>query len=79
MIIQTEYELTSIHEYERKTRTWDYKFCFLPHRCFETGKLLWLEYAYRGYKTRRYDAQIIDNYMWMCSEEFIILRLMDKV
>jgi len=77
--IHAEIELTSLHEYERSSRTWQLSFCFLPHKCMETNKRLWLEYAYRGYKTKRYDFQFIDTYKWMSKEEFIVLRLMDKV
>ena len=77
--IHAEYELITEQEYERKTRTWSYKFCWLPQKCMETNKLLWLTGAYRGYKTRRYDMDMVDSYKWMCREEFLILRLMDKV
>lgn len=77
--IYAEYELVSIKEWERKNRTWQYSFCFLPHKCMETNKWIWLTGAYRGYKTRRYDWQFVTNYKWMCKEEFVILRLMDKV
>lgn len=76
----TGYRELSLQEYERKTRTWELKFCFLPRKCFETDKLLWLQYAYRGYKTRRIEDNVfLNNYKWMCKEEFVILRLMDKV
>ena len=78
--IHAEYKLVSMKEYERKTRDWEYKFCFLPYKCLETGKLLWLQYAYRGRKYRRYDIEhVLLTDKWMCKEEFIILRLMDKV
>jgi len=77
--IYTEWEIVPMQEYERKSRTWQLSFCLLPHKCLETNKLLWLQYAYRGHKPKRYDTQIIDNYKWMCKEEFIVLRLMDKV
>lgn len=80
-MVQTDgYQEVSREEYERKTRDWELKFCFLPYKCLETNKLLWLQYAYRGRKYRRYDTDIVlltDK--WMCKEEFIVLRLMDKV
>lgn len=78
--IHAEYEEVSREEYERKTRDWEYSFCLLPHKCLETGKLLWLQYAYRGRKIRRYDTQhVLLTDKWMCKQEFIVLRLMDKV
>ena len=78
--IHAEYEVVSMKEHERKTRDWAYKFCLLPHTCLETGKLLWLEYAYRGRKYQRYDTQhVLLTDKWMCKEEFIILRLMNKL
>lgn len=74
------YQEVSREEYERKTRDWDLKFCFLPRRCLETGKFLWLQYAYRGRKYRRYDTDfVLLTDKWMSKEEFIVLRLMDKI
>ena len=79
-VFNTEYQEISREEYERKTRDWAYKFCFFPYRCLESGKLLWLRYAYRGRKWRRYDTDFVMlTDKWMCKEEFIKLRLMDKV
>lgn len=74
------YTEISMQEYERKTRDWELKFCFLPYRCLETANLVWLQYAYRGRKWRRYDTDFVMlTDKWMCKEEFIKLRLMDKV
>lgn len=80
VFVEQEYSLISHAEWERKTRDWELKFCFLPRKCLETGKFLWLKYAYRGRKYRRYDTDLVlltDK--WMSKEEFIVLRLMDKV
>ena len=79
MSVGAEYEEISINEYERKTRIWKYKVCILPVKCMETGKWLWLTGAYRGWKNRRYDTQVVTSYLWMCKEEFVKLRLLDKV
>lgn len=74
------YREVSREEYERKTRDWELNFCLFPHRCLETGKWMWLQYAYRGRKFQRYDIQLVQlTDRWMCSEEFVKLRLMDKV
>jgi hypothetical protein len=76
----SEYQEVSRQEYERKTRDWELRFCFLPHKCLETNKFLWLQYAYRGRKWRRFDTEfVLLTDKWMCKEEFVILRLMDKV
>jgi hypothetical protein len=77
--IMNEYREISINEYERKTRVWHYAFCYLPHKCLETSKWMWLTGAYRGWKNRRYDTQIFTDYLWMSKEEFVKLRLLDKV
>ena len=77
--IYSEYQEVSRQEYERKTRTWEYKFCLLPHKCLETEKWMWLKGAYRGHKTKRYDWQVIDTYEWMCKEEFVKLRLLEQL
>ena len=43
-MVETDgYQEISRQEYERKTRNWEYKFCFIPHQCLETGKWLWLK------------------------------------
>lgn len=74
------YSEVSEQEYERNTRDWDLKFCLLPHRCIETDKILWLQYAYRGRKWRRFDTDfVLLTDRWMCKEEFVVLRLMDKI
>jgi hypothetical protein len=78
-MVGAEFQEISREEYERKTRTWEYKFCWLPEYCMETMKFLWLRKAYRGRKTRRYDWQLVPDNKWMCKEEFVKLRLLDKV
>lgn len=79
IMVGAEYQEVSLEEHERKTRTWEYRFCFLPHKCIESGKWVWLTGAYRGHKTRRYDWQLVINFKWMCKEEFIKLRLLGLV
>jgi hypothetical protein len=79
-VFTSEYRELSLQEYERKTRTWEYKVCILPIKCIETGKWMWLKGAYRGYKTRRIEDNVfLNNYKWMCKEEFVKLRLMGEV
>jgi hypothetical protein len=74
-----EYREITIQEWDRKNRTWELKFCLLPHKCNETGKLLWLDYAYRGTRIHRYDWEFTTDHKWMSKEEFVVLRLMDKI
>ena len=69
-------QIISIDDYERLSRDWDYKFSWLPKRCMQTNKSIWLMYAYRG-RSKYHHLDQAD--MWMCSGEFIILRLMDKI
>jgi hypothetical protein len=77
--MHAEYRELSLEEYERKTRTWEYKFCWFPERCVETMQIMWLTKAYRGYKTRRYDNLFFTDYKWMCREEFVKLRLLEQI
>ena len=78
--IYAEYELVSMQEYERKTRNWELKFCFFPRKCLETDKLLWLQYAYRGRRWRRFDTEfVLLTDKWMCKEEFVKFRLLDNI
>jgi len=79
-MVETDgYQEISRQEYERKTRNWEYKFCFIPHQCLETGKWLWLKNAYRGEKRRRHDMAIFTEYKWMAKDQFIKLRLLELV
>ena len=52
------------------------KLCLWPRRCYQTNRLLWLEYAYR---TRRYymsaDIDSIHEDRWYSKHEFLILRI----
>lgn len=77
--VYAEYEEVSREEWERKTRAWSYRFSFIPRRCMETGKLLWLKHAYRGRKIRIYDMDAFIYDKWMCREEFVKLRLMGEI
>ena len=67
----------SLIERERINRNWVYKFCFLPHKCLETDKWIWLKGAYRGHNKHHW--QLFTDYKWICREEFIKLRLLEKV
>jgi len=58
------------------SRRWELKFSWLPQRCMNTNKSLWLIFAYRG---RSKFHHLDQEDMWMCKEEFIIERLMDKI
>jgi len=68
--------VVSLDEYERMSRRWELKFSWLPQRCMNTNKSLWLIFAYRG---RSKFHHLDQKDMWMCKEEFIIERLMNRI
>lgn len=35
-------------DFKRRCLGWKLTRCFLPHRCYYTGKYLWLKQAYKG-------------------------------
>lgn len=73
------YQEISREEYERKTRTWTLEFCWFPKICISTNRRMWLEYAYCGRKTQRYDNDFVESCSWMDKNEFLIERIMGKV
>lgn len=55
----------------------EYKFCFWPRRCFNTGRWLWLETAMRGRREIYGPAgepPVIDD-RWYNSNEALIMML----
>lgn len=53
--------------YLKFVKDWQLHFCWLPHRCILTGKILWLKDCYRG--SRHSDVYYIEKH------EFILWSL----
>jgi len=80
VFVEQGYDFVSMEEYDRSTRDWVYMLCILPHKCIESNKWMWLTKAYRGRRFKRFDTQIVQlTDKWMSKEEFIKLRLLEKI
>lgn len=63
-----------------KKRDWELRFCWFNRKCEESGRNLWLKYAYRGRKTfRAGDNYFITNDKWLDKTEFLIKRIKGEV
>jgi hypothetical protein len=54
---------------------WELKFAWLPHRCELSGRLIWLELAYRGTAVHHFDITFIQEYRWHTTIEHIVWEL----
>jgi hypothetical protein len=59
-------------------RRWDLKLCWMPKKCYLTGKSLWGKYAYYGGRLIHGPGDpILDEY-WVDKNEFLIWQLKKK-
>lgn len=54
---------------------WEKKFCFLPKRSAESGKLLWLTFAMRGVKLITGPGEPVMITYWQGQEEHLMWKL----
>ena len=63
-------------DYFYKRATWQYAFAWLPHRCFVTGRWLWLTQALRARaEWRRGDDHFVTEDRWFDRYEALLLKL----
>lgn len=58
-----------------RAKWWELKLCWLPKRCFLTGKLLWGKYAYHGENWITGPGEPVVNHYWIERNEFMIWNL----
>lgn len=56
----------------RGTVDWRYKFCWFPKRCALSGKKLWLNMAYCGYRMITGPGDPIVEYRWHDPHEHLL-------
>lgn len=59
----------------KRVKYWEYKLCWLPRRCFLSGKKLWGKQAYVGVRYIHGPGKPIEDVYWISKEEFIIWKL----
>lgn len=59
----------------RRCVGWELSFAWLPHRCYITNRLIWLEYAYRGMSILTGPGDDIVEYRWHDKMEHLIFKL----
>jgi hypothetical protein len=58
-----------------RVKGWDYRLCWLPAKCFLTGRSLWGHYAYRGVRYIHGPGEAVQDVYWIEKNEFLIWRL----
>ncbi len=62
-----------------RAQYWKLKLCWLPKKCFITGKTLWGEFAYHGERWITGPGEPIVEHYWIEKTEFLIWNLKGKV
>jgi hypothetical protein len=58
---------------------WYRKFAWLPHRCFLTNKVLWLQFAYEGTAMWFGPGSPIFEHRWVSQSQFLFAKLKGKL
>jgi hypothetical protein len=59
----------------RRARWWKLKFCWLPKKCFLTGKPLWGKFAYHGERWITGPGEPVVDHYWVEKNEFVLWQL----
>ena len=62
----------------RRAKWWELKLCWLPKKCYLTGKPLWGRRAYRGERWFRFGQEFVVEHFWIDKHEFLIWTLKKK-
>lgn len=54
---------------------WNYKFCWLPKKCFLTGKDLWGKRAYHGERWITGPGEPVVVHYWIERDEFLVWQI----
>lgn len=58
-----------------RAQRWDLKLCWLPKKCFLTGKPLWGRLAYCGIRWIHGPGEHIEQVYWVDRHEYLLWRL----
>ena len=69
---------SSLADFKRRCIGWKLKFVLWPKRCYFSGKLLWLRFAYQG--TSILTGQDLDfEFMWVERKEWLFQRIKGSI
>ena len=54
---------------------WSMRFCWLPHRCALSNKLMWLKYAYKGTAMWTGPGEPVYEHRWHDKQEHLIWKI----
>ena len=55
--------------------TWRLSFAWLPHRCDQSNRLIWLEFGYEGTAVWHGPGTPAYEMHWLSKEEYLVWRL----
>lgn len=58
---------------------WKLKFAWYPHTCNKSGKRIWLQHAYRGFRVITGPGEPIYFYRWLTSTEYLIKKIKNEI
>lgn len=67
--------MTSHETFKRRCIGWQLEYSLLPRRCFYTGKILWLQLAYKGVSMLTGPGEPIFEYRWCERHEYLLLKI----
>lgn len=65
--------------FKRRCIGWQLKYCFIPRRCFYTGKLLWFTMAYKGVGMITGPGEPVFEHRWCERHEWLFLKIKGTV
>lgn len=65
----------SNEDFKRRCIGWHLKYCFIPRKCFYTGKNLWLRDAYRGTAMITGPGEPVFEDRWCEKHEYLFLKI----
>ena len=54
---------------------WQLKFAWLPHRCINSNRIIWLRFGYLGTAVWTGPGTPVYEYNWLTKEEYLINKL----
>jgi hypothetical protein len=61
-----------------RVESWHLQFVLVPHRCILSGRLIWMNFAYKGTRIITGPGTPVIETFWMSKENFIIWQLKGK-
>ena len=66
---------TDAYDYFYSRAYWNKKFALWPRQCDQSGKRIWLEYAYKGTRMITGPGEPVFEYRWVNRKEYVFAQL----